>query len=117
MNNFSLYVNGKQIPSGGLHLDTACEKGTVMAYRTLFVGSVIRHSNTGLEISHASFINLQFMLLFDLTPDQGESDGHISHPESGNLRIVARFSKALPVSTICLLSLDYDSCVRIDFSR
>ena len=33
MNYFSLYVNGKQIPSGGLHLDTACEKGSVMAYR------------------------------------------------------------------------------------
>ncbi len=63
MTYFTLYVNGKQIPSGGLHLETAREKGSVMAYRTLFEGSGIRHSNSGLQISHASFVNVYFMLL------------------------------------------------------
>ena len=48
MTYLTLYLNGKQIPSGGLHLDTAREKGSVMAYRTLVEGSGIRHSNKGL---------------------------------------------------------------------
>ena len=105
MTYFTLYVNGKQIPSGGLHLDPVREKETVMAYRTLFEGSGIRHSNSRLQVTHASFINGYFMLLFDLTPDQGASEGHMSHPDSGNIRVEARFSKALPVATSCLLYL------------
>ena len=117
MNYFTLYFNGKQIHGGDLHLDTACEKGSLMAYRTLFELSGIRHSNTRLQISHASFINGYFILLFDLTPDNVASEGHTSHPDSGNIRIQARFSKALPVATSCLLLLEYDSCVRIDSSR
>jgi hypothetical protein len=36
MNYFALYVNGKHIPSGGLHLDMGHEKASVMGYRTLF---------------------------------------------------------------------------------
>ena len=109
MTFFTLFVNGKQKPSGGLNLDTACEKGSVMAHRTLFEGSGIRHSNAGLQISHASFVNGYFMILFDLTPDNGVSEGHTSHPDSGNTRIEARFCKALPAATTCLLYLEYDN--------
>jgi hypothetical protein len=35
-NYFSLYVNGKQTPSGGLHLDMGHEKISVMGYWTIF---------------------------------------------------------------------------------
>ena len=77
-----------------------------MEYRTLFEGSGIRHSNLGLQVSHASFVNGYFMLLFDLTPDQGASEGHTSHSDSGNIRIEARFSKALPLATTYLLYVD-----------
>ena len=117
MNYFTLYINGKQIHSGGLHLDTAREKGSVIAYRTLFVGSGVRHSNTGLQISHASFINAYFMPILDLTPDHGASEGHSSHADIGNIRIEVRFSKALPAATTCLLYLEHYSCVRIDSSQ
>ena len=117
MTYFTLYVNGRHIASGGLHLDTACEKGSVMAYRTLFDVSGIRHSNSELQISHASFVSGYFMLPFDLTPDQGASEGHTSHPDIGNIRIDVRFCKALPLETTCLLYLEYDGCVRIDSSR
>ena len=44
------------------------EKTSVMGYRTLFEGSGIYHSNSGLHIIHM-YINGYFMLLFDLTPD------------------------------------------------
>ena len=51
MESSSLYVNGKQIANGGLHQNTVNEKGSVMTYRTLFLGKGIRHSNAGLQIS------------------------------------------------------------------
>ena len=82
-----------------------------MAYRNLFGGFGIRHSNTGLHIPHAAFVNGYFMLLFDLTPDHGASENHTSFPDSGNIRIEARFAKALPVATTCLLYLELNSYV------
>ena len=57
MDSFSLYVKGKQIPSDGLHLNTNNEKTSVMAYRTLSEGSGIRHSNSGLQITHAIYVS------------------------------------------------------------
>jgi hypothetical protein len=52
LSNFALYVNGKQIPSEGLSVDMGHEKTSVIAYRTLFDGSGIHHSNSGLQITH-----------------------------------------------------------------
>ena len=83
---FALYVNGKQIPSGSLHLDTGHEKTSVMAYSTLFDASGIHHSNSGLQITHD--INSRvFSTTLDPTPDRGASEGHSSYPDSGNIRI------------------------------
>jgi hypothetical protein len=56
LNYFAVYVNGKQIPSGGLTMDMVHEKTSVMAYRTLFVGSGIHHSNVGLQLTHDDYI-------------------------------------------------------------
>jgi hypothetical protein len=117
ISHFALYVNGKQIPSEGLHLDAGCEKATVMGYRTLFEASGIRHSNTGLQITHDMYIAVYFMLLFDLTPDHVAAEGHTSHPESGHIRIEAKFKKAFPIAITCLLYLEYDKCFHIDMKR
>jgi hypothetical protein len=54
------------MPSEGLSLDMDHERTSVMGYRTLFEGSGIYHSNTGLQITHDMYINGYFMLLFDL---------------------------------------------------
>jgi hypothetical protein len=75
ISHFALLVNGKQIPSGGLNLETGREK-RLMGYRTLFEASGIRHSNTGLQITHDMYIAGYFMLLFDLTPDHGAAEGY-----------------------------------------
>ena len=118
LQNFALYVNGKQIPGGGaLSLDTSHEKKTVMAYRTLFEGSGIHHSNAGLQITPEMYINSYFMLLFDLTPDRAASEGHTSHPDNGKVRIELKFSKALPDAITCLIYLEYDGTVLIDDKR
>jgi hypothetical protein len=57
---------------------TGHEKTRVLGYRTLFEGPDIHHSNTGLQITRDMFITGYFVLLFDLTPDQSASDGHVS---------------------------------------
>jgi hypothetical protein len=110
---FELYVNGRQIPSERLRIDTGSEKITVMGYRTLFEVSGIRHSNAGLQITHDMFIAGYFMLLFDLTPDRGASECNTSHPKNGNIRIEAQFKEALPDTITCLLYMEYDNCIRI----
>ena len=53
---------------------------------------------------------------FDLTPDRGASERHTSHSDKGNTRIALKF-KALPDAIICLLYLEYDNCVCIDWQR
>jgi len=77
ISDFSLFVNGKQFPNEGLFLGKDRENTSVMGYRTLFEGSGIHHSNAGHQITHNMFVNGYFMLLFDLTPDRGASEGHI----------------------------------------
>ena len=110
-------MNSKQIPSEGLSLDMGHEKTSVMAYRSLFEGSGIRHTNSGLQITHDMYINGYFMLLFDLSLDLVASEGHTSLPVNGNIRIELKFSKPLPHPITCLLYLEYDNTIRIDKLR
>ena len=93
------------------------EKTFVMGYRTLFEGSGIHHSNTGLQITHDMYINGFFMLLFHLAPDHAASEAHTSLSEIGNTRIDLKFSRPLPDAFTCLLYLEYDSTVLINLSR
>jgi len=117
LSTFVMYVNGKQIPTEGLNIDTGHEKTSVMAYNSLFEGSGIHHSNSGLQITHDMYISGYFMLLFDLTPDLAASEGHTSPVESGNIRIELSFKDALKKAVTCLLYLEYDNSVRVDSLR
>jgi hypothetical protein len=92
------------------------EKSSVMAYNILFEGSVIRHSNAGLK-KHRMFIARYFMLVFDLTPDRAFSEGHISLPEQGNIRVELQFDKPFPEAITCLMYVEYDNCVPTDQLR
>jgi hypothetical protein len=47
--------------------------------------------NTGHKITHM-YIHGYFMLLFDLTPDQADSEGHVSPPTNGYIRLELKFS-------------------------
>jgi len=71
------------------------EKTVVMGYRTLFEGSGIHNSNSGLQIKHM-YINGYFMTLFDLTPDRGDSEDHTSIHHNGNIRIELQFRSHYP---------------------
>jgi hypothetical protein len=52
------------------------------------------------------------MLLFDLTPDRAASEGHISLPDQGYIKLELRFDRPLPEAITCLVYLEYN-CVRI----
>jgi hypothetical protein len=52
LRTFAMIVNGKQTPSESLTIDPIHKKSTVMAYNTLFAGTGIHHSNSGLQITH-----------------------------------------------------------------
>ena len=63
------------------------------------------------------YIARLFMLLFVFTPEHGASERHTSHMDNGNIRIELHFTKPLPDAITCLLYLEYDNCIRIDYSR
>ena len=103
ISDFLLFVKGKRFPNEGLTLGRDHEKTSVMGYRTLFEASGIHYSNMGMQITHDMYINCYFMLLFVLTPDMGELEGHTSNPENGSIRIELKFNKPLPEAITCLL--------------
>ena len=110
-------MNGKQFPSEGFSLGMDHEETSIMGYKTLFEGSGIHNSKSGLKITHDMYIAGYFILLFDLTPDGGASEGRMSHPDNGNIRIELKFNKPLPDAITCLLYLEFDNSVCIDFAR
>jgi len=117
ISDFSLFVNGKQYPNEGISLGMDHEKTYVMGYRTLFEGSGIHHLKAGHQITHDMFVNGYFILLFDLTPDQGVSEAHTSNPEQGNIRMELKLAKPLPEAITCLLYLEFDNCFLIHLAR
>jgi hypothetical protein len=112
-----MFVNDRQVPNETLTSDMSHEKTSVIAYKTLFEGSGIHHSNSGLQVTHDMFINGYFMLLFDLTPYLAASEGHASPSESSTIRIEITFKEALKKTITCLLYLEYDNSMRVDFYR
>ena len=85
-----------------------------MRYKTLFEGSGIHHSNSGLQITHDLYRKGFFMLVFDLTPYRADS-GHSSNSPNRHTRIELRFEKALPDPITYLLYLEYDNSICTDF--
>jgi hypothetical protein len=117
LTNFTMYGNGRQIPRESLSLNMGHEKTSVKGCATLFEGTGIHHSNSGLKITHDIYINGLFMIVYDLTPDLAASEGHASPPTNGDIRIDLKFAKALPEAITCLLYLEYENSARIDLAR
>jgi hypothetical protein len=58
-----------------------------------------------------------YILGFDLTPNSGADEEHISLPRQGNVRIEALFKKPLPKSVTCILYAELPGHIEIDNSR
>jgi hypothetical protein len=93
------------------------EKTSVIGYSTLFEGSGIHYSNSGLQITHDLYISGYFMFLFDLTPDRAASEDYNSHPDNGVVRIELIFARPLSEAITCLLYLEYENTVFVDYLR
>jgi hypothetical protein len=100
-----MYVSGLQVPYGGVTLNASHEQTTTLAYQMLFSGSGIHHGNAGMQITHDLYIKGYFLLLFDISPDLGFSDGRTSLADSGNMGIELKFDACLKHSITCLLYL------------
>jgi hypothetical protein len=57
------------------------------------------------------------MLLFDLTPELAASEGHASPSEIGTIRIEITCKNALQKAITCVLYLEYDKSMGVDFYR
>jgi len=82
LTSFTMYVNGRQIPSESISLNMSREKRSVKGYATLFEGTGLHHSKSGLQITHNMYINGFFVIVYDLTPDLAASEGHMSPLQS-----------------------------------
>ena len=117
LENFSLFVNGVQVPSEGLQCNFSSKKYWARAYDTIFSGSGIKHYNRGNQITYDMFGHGYFMLIFDLTPDDSGNEDYISLGDRGVVRIEARFEKELTKTVTCLLFSEYDATLEIDKNR
>jgi len=63
------------------------------------------------------FVNVYFMLLFDLTTDQGASEAHTSHHEQGIMRVELKFAKPFPEAITYMLYLEFGNSVLINLAR
>ena len=114
LNYFVMYVNGRQVSSEGLSLNTVDAKTFTMAYQTLFRGLGIHHDSTGIQITPTEFMKGSFMLIFDLTPDGCGSDGHTSLPDKGIIRIQLKLDDALAEAVTIQLYQEFDASIQID---
>ena len=58
-----------------------------------------------------------YVLGFDLTSDREADEEHLNLPRQGNVRIEARFKKALPERVTCIFYAEFPGHVEIDNSR
>jgi len=94
--HFTLFFNGRPILSKGFPLDMGHEKTSFSTYNTLFEGSGIRHSNSRLQVTHRMFIAGYLILMFGLKTGRSASEGQISFPEQGNIRLELQLDNPLP---------------------
>lgn len=117
MNYFSLFVDGRQIPSKPLQPNFK-ENLYVDAFYTIFSGSGIHFSNQGNGISRENYAKGHTLLVFDLSNDFGAgSTTHWNLVKNGSLRIEVRFADALDSTVNCIVYAEYDSILEIDAAR
>jgi hypothetical protein len=119
INNFALYINGKQHPGEPIEIDFSEENDiTARAYSTLFASTGLLKSSQGIQISKSMYKNGYFILAFDLRADSSSNSAACtSLTEQGTIRIEARFSKPLSETINCMVHMEFDACVEIDKNR
>lgn len=108
----SVYVDGQPIPGKPLELDFQ-NKNTIRGYHSLFSGF---NQDKGIYITREEYVNGHTLFAFDLTADLC-SGGHLNLQHQGNLRVEAKFSKALEETISFLVYAEFENVIEITKSR
>ena len=90
MTNFSLTVDGNNVPHRSIELD----KGTLYGYNSLFAGDGTMHRGRGNDISRTDWGKGYGLFIVDLTPDGSGSAQHLHIERSGIVDLKVKFSTA-----------------------
>src|SRR5215470_12030957 len=115
MTQLALFMDGQQ--QHIKPLDTDYDNNLYMpAYLSLFFGTNKLHRDEGLDISRTDYYQGYSLYAFDLTPDLAESD-HFNLSREGNVRLDAKFSRALPntINVICFAK--FENVIEIDRNK
>ena len=112
INFFSLYVDGRQIPSKALQPSFVNAPDYVRSYMQMqsAVGTAFRDDDSGL--SYYDFGHGSTVFVFDLTADLANSE-HSEPTKRGSLRAEVRFAPQLPTTVTCFTHAEYDNCIKI----
>jgi hypothetical protein len=92
-------------------------KHYMSSYNTLFNATGTQFSETCSNISYQEYSEGYCFTIFDLTPDLSASQGHLSAPQSGNLRLEVNFERALANPVTAVLYCEFDNIIEISESR
>lgn len=116
MEQFVLFMDGKQIPSKPLFMQRSDSAGTITsrAYNTLFTGIGIGYNDKGHQITKAMFDDAYFMLAFDLTADHSYGSMCSNPVSQCSIRIEGTFKSNLTEAITCIILTESDGMIEID---
>lgn len=117
INFFSLYINGKSVPSRALQPTFEGQNSDyVRSYMQM--SSALGHAFTNQDcgISYNDFRNGSTLFVFNLNADLTDGD-HTEVMKRGSVRIEVRFGAALANPITCLVFSEYDNLILIDKER
>lgn len=118
LNFFSLYIDGRQVPSKPIQPDYVTNNQFVRSYHTVFSGTGMHFMNDGNNIPREHYAQGNCLMAFDLTPDLSANTlSHWNLVRHGSLRIEIRFDTALAETVNCLVYGEFDNVIEIDKDR
>ena len=117
INFFTLYINGKQLPSRALSPDFANNTTDyVRSFMQMSSGLGHAFANQDCGVSYSDFQGGNTLFVFNLNSEQTDGE-HIERPQRGSVRIEVRFSQPLPRPITCIVFSEFDSLILIDKDR
>lgn len=112
LQNIKLKVNNKLLPYEEIKLDFGNDN-FFQGYFTLFNGTNRLFNDSSIGITRDMYANGYALYVFDLSPDQSETDT-LSVLNEGTVGLYLSFRAALPRAVVAVVYLEYDSLIEID---
>ena len=117
INFFSLYINGKQLPSRALTPDFS-DDNTDYSRTFMQMSSGLGHAfeNQDCGLSYRDFKGGNTLFVFNLNSELTDGE-HIERVKRGSVRIEVRFAQPLPHPITSIVFSEFDSLILIDKDR